>query len=132
MAAWHAGQPAFRPTAQVQLFDYLQGKASPGAVVLGAFDTCNALPAWAPVRVLVGHGPESIQKSELEPQIAAFYGSQTSDEQRKALIERFDIAYVFWGPAERTLGDWQPASSGYLRLVGQQGDYWLYQTRSVP
>jgi len=90
------------------------------------------LPAWAPVRVLVGHGPESIHKSELEPQIAAFYQSQTSDDQRRAFIDRFAIAYILWGPAERELGDWLPSSASYLTLVQQQGDYALYQVGSAP
>ncbi len=132
MVAWYPGQPSFRSTAQVQVFAYLQAEAATGTVVLGAFDTSNAFPAWAPVRVLVGHGPESIYKSELESQIAAFYQPQTSDQQRIALIERFDIAYVFWGPAERKLGDWQPASASYLTLAEQQGSYSLYQVGSVP
>jgi hypothetical protein len=132
LAAWHPAQPVFRSAAQVQVFDYLRSKATAGAVVLSAFDTSNALPAWAPMRVLVGHGPESIHKSELEPQIAAFYQSQTPDEQRRALIYRFAIAYVFWGPAERDLGDWLPSSASYLTLVQQQGDYALYQVGSAP
>jgi hypothetical protein len=132
LAAWHPAQPVFRTAAQVRVFDYLLSKTTAGAVVLGAFDTCNALPAWAPVRVLVGHGPESIYKSELEPQIVAFYQSQASDDQRWALIDRFDIAYIFWGPAERNLGDWQPSSASYLTLVQQQGDYALYEVGSGP
>ena len=132
LAARQPTQPAFREVAQVQVFEYLQSKAEAGAVVLGAFDTSNALPAWAPVRVLVGHGPESIHKSELEQQIAAFYRSQTADDQRRELIERFDIDYVFWGPAERDLGDWQPSSASYLGLVQQQGDYTLYRVKLAP
>jgi len=132
LAAWLPAQPAFRSAAQVRVFDYLQSHATAEAVVLGAFDTSNALPAWAPVRVLVGHGPESIHKAELEPQIAAFYRSQTPDEQRQALIDRFDIAYVFWGPAERDLGDWQPASANYLTLVQQKDDYALYKVVTAP
>jgi len=124
--------PDFRSAAQVRVFETLQSRDMTKAVVLGAFETSNALPAWAPVRVLVGHGPESIYKSELEPQIAGFYQSKSSDDQRKALIERFDIGYVFWGPAERNLGDWQPSSAEYLTLAKQDGDYSLYQVVPAP
>jgi uncharacterized membrane protein len=84
------------------------------------------------MRVLVGHGPESIHKSELEPQIAAFYQSKTSNEQHRALIDRFDIAYVFWGPAERLLGDWSPSLASYLALVFQQDEYTLYKVVPAP
>lgn len=132
LAAFQTAPPAFRSALQVRVFDYLHATAPPGAVVLGAFETSNALPAWAAARVLVGHGPESIHKSELEPQIAGFYQSQTSEDQRRALIDRFAIAYVFWGPAERLLGDWLPSSASYLTLVQQQGDYALYQVGIMP
>jgi hypothetical protein len=132
LAVWYPTQPVFRAAAQVQVFDYLERNATSRAAVLGAFDTSNALPAWAPVRVLVGHGPESIHKPELEPQISAFYQSQTSDDQRRAFIDRFAIAYILWGPAERELGDWQPSSATYLTLVEEQGDYALYQVGSAP
>jgi len=132
LAVWYPAQPVFRATAQVQVFDYLERNAASGTAVLGAFDTSNALPAWAPVRVLVGHGPESIHKSELEPQIAAFYQSQASDDQRRAFIDRFAIAYILWGPAERALGDWLPSSASYLTLVQEQGDYALYKVGSAP
>ena len=132
LAAWHPTIPVFRPLAQVEIFDYLRANAAKQAIVLAAFDTSNPLPAWAPVRVLTGHGPESINKPEIEPQIAAFFSSQTEDSQRRELIDRFGIEYVFWGPDERQLGDWNPASASYLSLVKQQGDYALYQVGAEP
>ena len=132
LAAWKPSQPVFRPTAQVEVFSFLAANASREAVILAAFDTSNALPAWAPVRVLAGHGPESIHKSEIEPQIASFFDPRTDDNQRRALLERFGVAYVFWGPAERKLGDWAPASASYLSLVREQGDYALFQVGAAP
>ncbi len=132
LAAWSPSQPVFRPTAQVEVFNYLAANAPREAVILAAFDTSNALPAWAPVRVLAGHGPESIHKSEIEPQIASFYDARTDDSQRRALLERFGVAYVYWGPAERKLGDWAPVSASYLSLVKEQGDYALFQVGAAP
>jgi hypothetical protein len=132
LAAWNTTQPVFRPTAQVEVFNYLAANAPREAVILAAFDTSNALPAWAPVRVLAGHGPESIHKSEIEPQIASFFDPRTDDSQRRALLERFGVEYVFWGPAERKLEDWTPASASYLSLVKEQGDYALFQVGVEP
>lgn len=119
--------PRFVPADQAHIFEHLQAQAAPGTVVLSAYQTANPLPAWAPVRVLAGHGPESIRKDELLPQIESFYQIRTPDEDRLALIDRFNIQYVFWGPAERSLGDWQPDQTGYLELAAQQGEYRLYR-----
>ncbi len=51
--------PTFRPANQVAAFEWLAENAESGAVVLTGFQTGNALPAWAPDFVVIGHGPES-------------------------------------------------------------------------
>jgi uncharacterized membrane protein len=114
------------------VFEYLQSQAGVSEVVLAAHATGNPLPAWAPVRVVIGHGPESINHTELEPQVAAFYAADTPDAQRLELIRQFDVRYVFWGPAERKLGDWSPSQAGYLWPVYQSGEYQLFQVAENP
>lgn len=127
MAAARPSTPLFRPIDEIAVFQYLQSESKPGAVVLGSYDTSNPLPAWAPVRVLAGHGPESIHLAELLPQVKAFYSAPTPDSERLELLDRFDVRYIFWGPAERALGDWTPSQSDFLYLVFQSGDYWLFE-----
>ncbi len=137
LAALRPGQPLFLPRDQVRAYEILQAEAEPGAVVLSAYETANSLPAWAPVHVLVGHGPESIHYSELMPQIESFYQSETDDQQRLDLIRRFDIHFVFWGPAERKLGGWSPWNAGYLEFVSPQhglessGEYQIFLVKET-
>jgi hypothetical protein len=127
LASRRPGEPVFLPAEQAAVFLELQDKSESRTVVLTSFETGNALPAYAPVRVLGGHGPESIRQFELRPEIVRFFQSDTSDVFRMELIERFNIRYIFWGPFERLLGDWQPAAAGYLKEIARQGDYALYQ-----
>jgi hypothetical protein len=119
--------PVFIQTSEAKVFQFLQDRSHCGEVVLAAYATSNAFPAWAPVKVLIGHGPESIFLSELTPQVAAFYQSQTQDKQRLQLIEQYGIGYVFWGPEERKLGSWSPEQASYLDLVERQGEFALYK-----
>jgi hypothetical protein len=126
LAARSPHLPIFRPVDEVKTFEFLQADADPGSVVLAAFNTGNALPAWAPVRVLVGHGPESANLARLRPQVKAFYQPDTTDGQRLALIHRYQIRYVFWGPAERSLGGWNPSQASFLQLAARNGDYFLF------
>lgn len=127
LTASHPGPPVFRPVDEVALFEYLRQEANPGQVVLSAYETGNALPAWAPLRVVVGHGPESARLEEIRPQVNAFYASSTPDAERLRLIQQYQVDYVFWGPAERALGDWQPAQASFLQLAFQQGEYAVYR-----
>jgi hypothetical protein len=126
------GAPLFRPKDEVRVFEFLQSQEHVGQVVLAAYATSNALPAWAPVRVVIGHGPESANLAKLEPQVAAFYAKGTPDAQRLELIHQFNVGYVFWGPAEQALGDWSPHTAAYLQPVYQAGDYQLFQVAESP
>ena len=119
--------PIYRPAAEIQAFNALSEKINPGQVVLAAYDTSNALPAWVPARTLIGHGPESIHLAEIQPEVEGFYQSSTSDQARLDLIQKFQIDYVFYGPEERALGDWSPDSFDRLSPVYQDGDWKIYR-----
>ena len=125
-------EPAFRPAAEVAAFKYLEAHSQPNAVVLAAFETGNALPAWAAVHVVIGHGPESVRLEELRERVAAFYDDSTTDAARLALLRELGVDYVFWGPAERALGNWDPGQAGYLQQVYAAQGVALYRTAFVP
>ncbi len=126
MAALTPAQPLFRPTAEVAAFQYLAQNAEADAVVLASRQTGNPLPAWAPLQVVVGHGPETIHAEEILPRVRAFYQVDTSPDERQALLDEYQVDYIFYGPAERDLGDWDPARAEYLTPVYQDGDYAIF------
>ena len=123
--------PLFRPAAEVAAYEYLQANAPPGSAVLTAYGAGNALPAWAPVNVLTGHGPESAYGATVNPLVEAFYRSDTPDAARLDLIRRFNLRYVFWGPGERQLGDWQPGRAPFLQPVFSAGEYTVFAVNPV-
>lgn len=120
-------RPLFLPVEEVQSFNYLAENAPKSAIVLASFETSNALPAWAPVRVLIGHGPESVNLKQLQPRVEAFYQTATEDTTRIDLIREFNISYIFWGPQEKTLGTWDPSTSSYLSIVYIDQNYKIFK-----
>jgi uncharacterized membrane protein len=125
-------EPAFRPVGEVEAAVWMTGEVETGSVVLGAYNTGNALPAWTPVRVVVGHGPESSNLETLLPQVSAFFGEAMTDRERIEFIDDMDIEYVWYGPNERELGSWDPTESDLLIRVYGKGDYEIYQTNTSP
>jgi hypothetical protein len=119
--------PIFRHVEEVAVFEWIGSNARPGSVVLTSFETGNPLPAWAPANVLIGLGSESINLEELQSQVKTFYSAATADEQRVELMRKFNVDYVFNGPAEKALGDWKPELVQYLELVYQVGEYSLFK-----
>jgi hypothetical protein len=127
LAAMHPASPVFQPATEAAAFDSLAAASGWNAgnqpVVLSAYDTGNALPAWAPVRVVIGHGPESADLKQLQPEVRAFYSDITTDAARLEMIHRLDIEYIIWGPSERALGGWDPRQAPYLKVIEDNADY---------
>lgn len=119
--------PIYQPREQVAAFEWMAERLDPGSVVLAAYQTGNPLPAWAPVRVLAGHGPESAGLEELVPELERFFSSSASDAQRLEFSRRHGVDVVFYGPAERGLDGWTPAQWPCLRLIFEAGEYQLYE-----
>ena len=130
-AVWQPGNPLYRPVGEVEMFKFLSKQASTGQIVLASFDTSNALPAWAPLRTIVGHGPESIHLKEILPQVQQFYSNSSSDQTREQLLEKFGITYLLWGPSEQKLGRWNPEGVSYLNKIYQENGFSIFEVKGI-
>lgn len=124
--AAYPAEPLFRPAQEVAAFNSLAGQTRRSAVVLSAYETGNALPAWAPVFVVIGHGPETVGFTDLLTRVQAFYQAGMPDSTRRSFLQEFRVNYVFWGPHERALGGWNPGTADFLTPVYQAGDYMIF------
>ncbi len=119
--------PIFQPRAQVEAFECLDEVAEHGSIVLAAYETANALPAWADVYVPVGLGPESANFTEVLRDVKSFYSGDLSSDQQIDLLQKYAIDYVFHGAQEKKLGDWNPVQEGFLQKVCEQNGYAVYE-----
>jgi len=122
----HPSIPVYRPLSETRAFEYLDETATKGSVVLASYETSNALPAWVPVRVLVGLGPESVNFDEVSAQVNDFYFGRVSADEQMEFLEENSVDYVFYGPLEKNMGRWDPASAGYMRKVYDQDGYLIF------
>jgi hypothetical protein len=116
--------PVFHPDSQQAAFAWLAGNAA-GQVVLAAYETGNVMPAYAPVRVFVGHGPETFESAEKQALLPRFFGEDDGFRQR--LLQEYEINYLFYGPKERALGAFSPLESDYLKQVYDNGTVQIYE-----
>lgn len=127
-----AGPPSVvYPAAQVMAFDWLNAHASPGEVVLGAFETGNRIPAYTHLRVYVGHGPETLYAVAKTAETVRFYNGEMTAPERRALYDAMNIRYVFYGETERALAgdavaDWQAD----LNRIYDAAGYEIYEVPS--
>jgi hypothetical protein len=118
-------EPIFIVSPRPAEIDWLTAHA-PGAVVLSAYRTGNVLPAYAPVRVFVGHPVETVQSEEKQQLTARFFTAAATDEWRRQLLAEYRIDLVFFGPHEQALGDFSPAAAPYLRRVFDNNTVQIY------
>jgi hypothetical protein len=121
-------EPAFFPVGEEQAAAWLRENASPGEVVLSSYSVGNRLPSRAPVRVVVGHGPETANLDRLLPEVTGFFSIST-DSARRAFLAEQNVAYVLWGPAERALGNWNPGTMPDWDLLYSGEGYEIFSVR---
>ncbi len=98
-------------------------------VVLAAYEPSNALAAWAPVRTVIGHGPESVHLPEMQQAVENFFNPATGDNERIKLIDQFSVRYLVWGPAERELGSWNPTDWSRLNRIYQNTTVQIFKVK---
>lgn len=112
----------------IAAMDWLESNAPKNSIVMSGFLDGNLLPARTGLRVYVGHGHQTInwgQKVSFVTQ-KFFRTSYSNADRRKFLIDK-NIAYLLYGPDERSLGDFQPQTATYLSPVFSDGDVSVYR-----
>ena len=127
-AARIQSRPIFRPNSEIQAFEYLAENVQIEAIILSSYDSGNNLPAWANHRVVLGLGPETSNRYEVEDEILLFFSPETNDDFRDNIINKYNVDYIFWGPSERELGDWNPIGTEFLQETYNKDGYAIYRT----
>jgi len=120
-------QPVYRPLEEVRAFEQIVAIDSTIPSVISSFDTGNALPAWTDAKVVIGHGPESINLRVNAAKVEAFYANRMEPEDAIAFLRSNNINTIFFGPSERKLGEFEPGNRPDYVLLYQSGDYMIYK-----
>ena len=61
--------------------------------------------------------------------VSRFFDVSTADKERLRPMHDFGVDYVFHGPAERALGDYDPATSSWLELAFSRPQVNVYRVK---
>ena len=117
----------FYSTSLVAATDWLDQHATYADDVLASYSTSTMIPAYAGVRVHAGHHNETAWVDDRKTELSQFFQRNTSDAWRRDLLTRYGMTYVFYGPNERALGDFDPARASYLKEVFTNDEVRLYR-----
>lgn len=111
---------------EVVAVDWLATHSAPAAVVWASYAVGSYIPARSGRRVVLGHWTETVDLADKRSATSRFFGT-ADDDERRALLNRYGVDYVFYGPRERALGTFDPAGVGYLEPVFRAGDVTIYR-----
>jgi hypothetical protein len=124
--------PLFRPADEIEATAWLQENGTPAAVLIGDLQTGNYIAAHTPIYVMLGHWAETVDYEQKQTLVAQFYTADTDDTWRRDLIQQYDIRYVWHGPREQRLGDFDPETAAYLQPLYTNNTITIYTVNTPP
>jgi hypothetical protein len=115
-------EPAFLPVATTRAFAWIDEHIPAGSVVGADFALSNALPAWADVVVVAGHGPESVNLGTNLPRLEALLEGETQAAGRAFLTEH-SIDALLLGPAQARLPAWSVPLPEWMAVLYAEDGY---------
>ncbi|MGD8624873.1 MAG: hypothetical protein PVJ34_10070 [Anaerolineae bacterium] len=96
--------------------------------ILAPVEAGHLIPAWAGNRVVYGHPFETIDAEAKKTEVEKFYDPETTDTERRALLQRYSVRYVLVLPPEY---GGKPVELD-LAPAWHQGEAVLYRVQDSP
>jgi hypothetical protein len=140
LLAWRAvdlnrhDYPYYLHRDDVAAMHWLDEHTAPDDVVLSSFTIGHYIPGLAGNRAFLANAVMTMDFNHKREMTDAFFDAATPDDERLAMTQKYGIRYVFSGPAERRLGDYDPATAPWLALAFStpQVDVYSVQMDKLP
>ena len=127
----HSPEPIFHPRQQLEAIEWLKENTDPRDTILAGPRTGAFIPAAIGHRVFWIHWCETFDLPQKRTEFDAFFDADTQDAWRCRFLTKYSIKYLFYGPQERSWGNFQPQNKPYLRLSFQRGEYAIYEVQTA-
>lgn len=122
-----ARSPAlFYPANVVQAVDWLGAHARWNETVFASETSGNFIPARIGQRTFLGHWVETLYFDAKLEKVQRFFGASMTNAERQALLADCACRFVFYGPDEQGLGQFQPKTASFLQPVYSQAGVVIY------
>jgi uncharacterized membrane protein YozB (DUF420 family) len=123
--------PFYLHRDDVAALDWLQDNTSPDDIVLSSLTLGQYVPALSGNTAYLAHWAQTVDFYDKESRVARFFDAPTSDQERAETLRAFDVGYIIHGPAERVLGEYDPASTPWLELAFSAPQAQVYRVQKI-
>jgi len=114
----------------VEALHWMEENTDSDDVVLSSFTIGHYIPGLAGNRAFLANAVMTMDSDRKQEMVEAFFNPATSDAEREAWLRQYGVRYVFYGPAERKIGTYDPAQSPLFAEAFSSGDVYIYAVRS--
>lgn len=107
-------------------FDFLLKDSRPGDVILASDKISNFIPAQTNNRV---SSDKQVLRPEMEKEKTSRFYSGAFLSSPPPFMKKEKIEYVFWGPEEKELGDFDLTKLTYLENIYQNGKVTIFKVK---
>ena len=123
--------PFFRSQGELAAMDWLRANAGREDLVFASYYAGAWLPYRADTRAYIGQYYETVHFFEKFHAVEKFFDVSTDDAARQNFLNEMRAAFVFYGPAERAQGKFDPAQSALFERVYGNDSAVIYKIRSM-
>jgi hypothetical protein len=98
----------------LRAMEWLEANAQSDDVVLSSLTIGQYIPALTGAHAFLAHWAQTLDFYGKSQMVDEFFDPNTDDLQRRQMLEQYSVDYVFYGPAERDLGHFDPGTSAWL------------------
>jgi len=107
---------------------WLKENLSENDLVLSSSMTGNIIPAYSGRKVFIGHGHQTSEWPDKLVYVSHFFFfTNGADSQKQAWLKKEGVDYLFFGPTEKSLGQFRPKEKPYLRMIFEQGETAIFK-----
>lgn len=118
--------PYFLHTDEVAALEWLEEHTPSHAIVLSSYDVGRYVPGLSGRRAFLAHWAQTVNFYDKRNRVARFFDAQVDDTERLATLQVFGVDYVFHGPAERALGQYDPSTFSPLNVAFSSPQVTIY------
>jgi hypothetical protein len=121
--------PFYLHKEEVVAMDWLEAHGTSDDVVLSSLTIGQYLPAQTGKYAFLAHWAQTVDFYGKSEMVNQFFAAETSQPRRQEILAQYSVDYIFYGPFERSLGGYNPATAPFLEQVYASPQVEIYQVQ---
>lgn len=106
---------------------WLKNTKDTSVIYNSANNFINIIPAYSGRSVYVGHGVETPLFAQKQFEVNWFFGKNRTEQSEINYLNNRSIDYIFYGPSEKEIGEYDPNIKSYLSEVYKNTTVTIYE-----